>query len=480
MQAGRVRARWKIIAILPWVVVGFLFASGPLARIHVEGLRESDYHTLRIYAPNDKSYTLLGERLRLTERASPFEQVSFGTDEIQVAQRLGLTLPRWYTSSILLRYIEIWAENWRWALLVLAICIPILAVRRLAFLRRHKRQLGLLYLTNELARRLDFEITKTRTSDYGFAATFGMTTKYARSDQLKARPLSLPGLTSEYIKYMNQVLQVLSRKVIICIDELDKVSDVEQVRFILREIKGALYVRGSFYIVSVAEDAIATFETRMAAQRDIFESTFDEIFTVSPLDIASCHQICDKRLTVADLKPLNYRGISILATLCGGNARELIRNLRDASLAARMKRGKSCLSPEEVWFLVFDKKYMDTLERLSAAPVDRMDEFRCEVINELRSLADVRESSAAIQSVDCAVKLLSSRLRSNKKRDGERELLQRWLRLVLELKIFALTLRCHQLSMTDESFDSQAEALQVAYSKLPYSIMACRSMLSSA
>jgi len=85
-------------------------------------------------------------------------------------------------------------------------------------------------------------------------------------------------------------------KLIIAIDELDKVHDVTQVQGLLSEIKGALSVEGTYYLLSISEDAASSFRTRLFAGRDIFESTFDEIYEVTPMDLAGAEAMLQARI----------------------------------------------------------------------------------------------------------------------------------------------------------------------------------------
>ena len=54
----------------------------------------------------------------------------------------------------------------------------------------------------------------------------------------------------------------------------------EQVKELLVEIKGALFCPGIFYLISISEDAARSFRRRLAAGRDIFESTFDDVLDI--------------------------------------------------------------------------------------------------------------------------------------------------------------------------------------------------------
>lgn len=91
-----------------------------------------------------------------------------------------------------------------------------------------------------------------------------------RKQTMAARAFTLPELTAQYIRFLEKVRFAYNGKIIIAIDELDKVHDSEQVKALLTEIKGALFVPGTFYIVSISEDAARSFRRRLASGRDIF------------------------------------------------------------------------------------------------------------------------------------------------------------------------------------------------------------------
>jgi hypothetical protein len=145
--------------------------------------------------------------------------------------------------------------------------------------RKNPAALGLLIASGDLVEYLDYELTRSRESEISIPILKDMSGKIKRSSELRMRSLSLPGLTSQYIAYVQQLLEVLPNKLLICIDELDKITDLDSVRSILRQIKGGLYVRGCYYVISMSEDVLEAFGARLSSSRDIFESTFDEIFT---------------------------------------------------------------------------------------------------------------------------------------------------------------------------------------------------------
>jgi hypothetical protein len=70
---------------------------------------------------------------------------------------------------------------------------------------------------------------------------------------------------------------------VIGIDELDKMESDQTARQFLNDIKGVFGVRNCFYLVSMSEDAMSSFERRGLPFRDVFDSSFDAIQRVAYL-----------------------------------------------------------------------------------------------------------------------------------------------------------------------------------------------------
>lgn len=260
-----------------------------------------------------------------------------------------------------------------WPLITVAVLYVLLIVLALQFRRTRRRlkpdELGLAIYSERLAHKLDYELT--RSYEHGIEASPFSFVKLGSKvgGEEKARPLSLPELTIKYIDYVCQVLKVFPDKILVCIDELDKVSDVEQVAAILREIKGALYVRGTYYVVSVSNDALRSFEGRFGDQRDVFESTFDDVFPVRPFDAADCVEILGSRLNelghpLGETSPAKRRSLLVVALFSAGNARDLVRGFRDWILVDRPFEGGSD-SPGTAWLTLFQERLASIEDRVT-------------------------------------------------------------------------------------------------------------------
>jgi hypothetical protein len=405
-------------------------------------------------------------------------------EERAVARRAGLSYTMsWYTDPRAIRAFYLWL-NWIPYCAGFGACaIAYFFWRRLRFVQRHSDTLALMKRTEELIERLDHEIISTRDSEYPVLSVLGSLGRRRSGRHLKTRSLSLPGLTSEYIEYVKAVLRVFPGKLIVCIDELDKVSDTDHVRFILREIKGALYVKGCFYVLSISEDAVRSFETRLAGQRDIFESTFDEVLIVSLLDLKACHTVIARRLNLTDTPTAQlHHTLTIAATLSGGNARDLIRNTREIVQAANGQGGIVSVAPESAWRVLFDRKYKDAIERLITTPSTSLDDVRATVFSNVGSLVQDRSPvNDWHDRLSIATKAIEGRLHSTSSSDSaDVHILHSWLRLLVELEIFLRLLQEVRLAeTTNEIFDLRAEQLRAAYGLLPYSVLACRAKLQS-
>jgi hypothetical protein len=134
-------------------------------------------------------------------------------------------------------------------------------------------------------------------------------------------PPTLPDLVARYKRFVGDLARK-ERPVMIGIDELDKMP-AEDVPKILNDIKILFGVRHCYYLVSVSEDALSAFERRGMPIRDVFDSSFDDVLRVAPLDISQSRQLIQRRAVGLG------EGAQLLChCLSGGLPRELVRCAR--------------------------------------------------------------------------------------------------------------------------------------------------------
>jgi hypothetical protein len=110
--------------------------------------------------------------------------------------------------------------------------------------------------------------------------------------------------------------------VIIGIDELDKLG-YDKAGGFLNDIKAIFGGRGSYFLVSVSENAAAGFERRGVPFRDVFDSSFDDIVTVGYMDWQTSRSLLNTRVV-----GMHAPFAALCYVFSGGLARDLIRTAR--------------------------------------------------------------------------------------------------------------------------------------------------------
>jgi hypothetical protein len=200
------------------------------------------------------------------------------------------------------------------------------------------RDFGMLLKSKEFIRLLTYSETSEKKGSFSFSKAFG----FSMSKRQAQRELTLSGLTNMYIQYIKEVSRLYNDKMIICIDELDKVDDHKDVKTILREIKGALFVENTFYFISISRDAAISFQNRLSTGRDIFESTFDRIITLDRMTVPQAWEVIRNELVKKKQLPaedgagtdsdiaIMEANAAVLTMFSGGVPREMIqRSLKE-------------------------------------------------------------------------------------------------------------------------------------------------------
>lgn len=170
---------------------------------------------------------------------------------------------------------------------------------------------------------------------------------------LAQQQLTLPEIVDGFSRFLAQITLDLNCIVVVGIDELDKLDSDETAQRFLNEIKAIFGVYHVFYLVSVSENAMSSFERRGLPFRDVFDSSFDEIISVDYLDFAHARRMLNERVIGM---PMQFQALCYC--LSGGLARELIRCFRDlveqASLPTN-NRDLGSLARVLVWLELRDR-----------------------------------------------------------------------------------------------------------------------------
>ena len=338
--------------------------------------------------------------------------------------------------------------------------------------KRNPKKVGLYILTQDILETLKYE----KTISYQAEAKVGIISQIAGffkiGKELKTRPFTLPGLTSEYNDYISKVIETFKPdpqskteqkrtegKAIICIDELDKITDPEQVKNLLRGIKGALFQKNCYYLISISEDAVKSFKTRVSAERDVLESTFDEIIDLDRINLDVAEKIAKKWLGYEDegdgkLPPNVEMSIGMISVLSGGIPRELIRNLREVSMKFR-----NDIIPIEAWDILFVKKIRDFKKEVKLCSIN--EDIKTEMYNIADQLAPHDKLRETLKEL---YKILGS-CSSDEKKEIAKEI-DKLQKSTLELKIYAVI--PEYLKKKVSNGEKFLDNLLKAYSMLPY------------
>lgn len=145
------------------------------------------------------------------------------------------------------------------------------------------------------------------------------------------QPATLPEWTDKFRVYARRVSDAVEDgRLIICIDEIDKILNGERAEAFLNDIKAIFDIPGCLYLVSLSEDAMSSFARRTPTIRSSFDSAFDELIPVGPMGYKASEEMLLKRATGVP-RPF----IALCYVLAGGLPRELVRTIRSLASVAR-------------------------------------------------------------------------------------------------------------------------------------------------
>ncbi|MEU3273535.1 hypothetical protein ABZ639_22075 [Saccharomonospora sp. NPDC006951] len=171
--------------------------------------------------------------------------------------------------------------------------------RRLHQLSQSMRVLAA--LATEQLRRIRFLQTSTSgwSGKVDGPRSFGLTV--TRSVAHAEQPLTQPEVVDQLRGFLQHAATTLIRAgtvngIVIAIDELDKFAEPTQAHEFVNEIKTVFGVDNCAFLVSVSDDALASFELRGIPVRDALDSAFTAMITVDPFTLAEAEDWLDHRL----------------------------------------------------------------------------------------------------------------------------------------------------------------------------------------
>lgn len=124
-------------------------------------------------------------------------------------------------------------------------------------------------------------------------------------------------------QFLRELTRVTEQRVVICVDELDKMDEPKDVVAVVNSIKDLFHVRGVHVLVSVSTDAMHSFAARGVLVRDVFDSAFDTVVEVRRLTSKESADLLARRAT-----DFSFPAMYFCHAWSGGHPRDLIRAAR--------------------------------------------------------------------------------------------------------------------------------------------------------
>ena len=160
---------------------------------------------------------------------------------------------------------------------------------------------------------------------------FGVSFNGGSGIEKTREPFTLPHLIQmwdDFVKYVTNSDPDGFEKVIVFIDEVDKIKDVDNIGRFMLILKALYNPLNLFFVVSISEDAFARFRKRTSpiGGRDEFDSSFDHTLCIGPIDHCQTRKLLNDRILGYDL-PIPVA--LLIWMLSRGNPRDTIRLARN-------------------------------------------------------------------------------------------------------------------------------------------------------
>lgn len=199
----------------------------------------------------------------------------------------------------------------------------------------------------------------------GFGAR-GMALQRQKQTTLTERELTHPELINAFTRYLAECRRLGGKKIVIAIDELDKLASTEEAIGVINSLKDLFHLPNTHFVVSVSEDALARFAMRGIPFRDVFDSAFDNVFRIEPPSLEDAWKLLTRRTARFPISAAMF-----CYAWSGGNPRDLIRTAR-ACVDLRRRMGQP-VSVHELAVPVVRKDIADTLGAAVTAAIERYD-----------------------------------------------------------------------------------------------------------
>ncbi|WP_344836915.1 P-loop NTPase fold protein [Nonomuraea dietziae] len=188
--------------------------------------------------------------------------------------------------------------------------------------------------------RIRYQHTRAREANVGVGwGGWGLSAKHGTS--LARQPMTYPEIVRRLKDFLTTVANEVNRadqgrRLVIGVDELDRIAPSTAARDFLNELKVVFDVPHCLFVLSVSDEALRDAELTPLDRRDAFDSAIDEVVRVSPLDYRTALRLLDNR---AVGMPAPFA--ALFYCLSGAIPRDLLRTARAATALVTPERPRS-------------------------------------------------------------------------------------------------------------------------------------------
>lgn len=193
----------------------------------------------------------------------------------------------------------------------------------------------------KVARRhlLHLQAEQTATTQLG-ATLPVMQTAFSRAIARRSLPWTMPELVGHLEDFIARVaeaeIQENQRKLLICVDEVDRIGSVPEAAKFINAIKAIFAVPNCYFFVSIADELGLRPAGAGIGERSPVDNAFDEVISMSPLSFESCRELLIRRVP-----GFGEAFVWLSFVLSGGLPRDLIRAARKLVGMAEVALGSS-------------------------------------------------------------------------------------------------------------------------------------------
>lgn len=214
----------------------------------------------------------------------------------------------------------LWLDKTAFYAIILGLLIVLLVPKRLAHDQRRETRLA------GTAKHYLAELRAEQTSTSQVQSSIPIVqATFSRAS--RSLPWTMPELVGRLREFLGDIaeaeLRSKGRRVMVCIDEVDRIGSADEASKFLSEVKAIFGTPHCYFVVAIADELGIEFSRRAIASRSLSDNAFDEIISVEPMTFGMCRDLLTRRVL-----GFTESFVWLSLVLSGGLPRDLIRVAR--------------------------------------------------------------------------------------------------------------------------------------------------------